>query len=148
MIRIAAEQIGNTAEFLVCHDLSSRGFRTCLSPFAKSPYDVLCEYRNKFLRVQVKGTGAPVSRRSTKNKYYLFNLKYADPSNYDLLALVATDLKTIHYVVPHVKDFTLPSPKSYSIGELKMATSNDTALVETMKSFGEVSVGLKSTIVL
>lgn len=148
MIKGLKEQIGNTAEFLVCHDLSSRGFRTCLSPFAKSPYDVLCEYRNKFLRVQVKGTCAPVTRSKTKNKYYQFNLQYADPDNYDLLALVAADLKTIHYLLPHEKDPTRSQLKTYLIKADAMVKTDDAALVETMKTFGEVSVGLKSTKVI
>lgn len=51
-----------------------------------------------FLRVQVKGTSKPVKRNLTDNEYYQFNVPNIKKETFDILALVSTDLETIHYI--------------------------------------------------
>lgn len=98
MISSLQEIIGNSAEFQVCHDLSKRGLRVARTPFDKSPYDVICEYHNKFLRVQVKGTSRVVIKNTPPCEYYQFNISTIKREAFDILALVSTDLETIHYL--------------------------------------------------
>ena len=88
---------GDASEFLVCHDLANRGFRAAISPFENAPYDLLCELDGAFLRVQVKGTRGPRFMRKNSESSYQFTLKGLDPLSFDVLALVALDLKCIHY---------------------------------------------------
>ena len=126
MINDSTEIIGNTAEFQVCYDLSKRGVRTARTPFDKSPYDVICEYRNKFVRIQVKGTSKAVIRRNTKNKYYQFNVTNLSVDAFDFLALVATDLETIHYLP--VSDI-INVGSSIMVPIRKMPQNEDSALI-------------------
>ena len=133
MTLASCELIGNAAEFLVCYDLAKRGYRTALSPYPKSPYDVICEVNKSFLRVQVKGTSRPVARKTTQAKYYQFNIPDLEHRDFDILALVATDLETIHYL-----DFNgfKDSKSTIVIPAAQMHKNKDVQLMECMKNFG------------
>jgi hypothetical protein len=134
LIPAQSENIGLAAEFLVCHDLAAKGFRTCLSPFDKAPYDVLCEYNNKFLRVQVKGTAKLNVRSNKSSKSYRFNLR-CNPEDFDLLALVAVDRKTILYMSPQE---IIGRSHGIEISHKRFTETNDKVVHETLKNFGKI----------
>lgn len=94
--------VGHAAEFLVCYDLSLRGLHVAPNVFEHCPYDVLAETGERLLRIQVKGTSGPVVKKPNENPVYLFVLhgNGYDENLVDLIALVATDLKTIVYYRP------------------------------------------------
>lgn len=132
MITSLSEITGNAAEFQVCHDLAKRGLRAARTPFDKSPYDIICEYKNKFLRVQVKGTSKPMALKDRIYECYQFNIPNIVHETFDFLALVSTDLETIHYLsVAEIKD----AKSTIRIPIKQMRKNKDLALVNYINTF-------------
>jgi hypothetical protein len=93
---------------------------------------VLCEYHNKFLRVQVKGTGAPRIKKGRKINHYQFSLHRISPEDSDLVALVCTDLKTIHYYLP---ESFKPQQQTATLTIRAAQNHNDDVLLGYLKKF-------------
>lgn len=101
-------QCGKAGEYLVCADLIIKGFIAFPSEQGL-PFDVVLEYDDRLLRVQVKTTRAPkeIPQRKTSIPAYIFHIgnngkgnrrkKYA-VGKVDLFALVALDTKSIAYL--------------------------------------------------
>ena len=107
-IKIGRElEIGKAAEYLVCADLILKGYRAFLTDQGL-PYDIVLDHNNKFYRIQVKGTmrPRPVPDRPGSAYSYFFNTRRAGKrgtrtikdSTFDILALVALDIKVIAYI--------------------------------------------------
>jgi hypothetical protein len=100
-------QIGKAGEYLVCADLILRGYVAFPSEQGL-PYDVLFDYGNKILKVQVKTTrkSKDIPQRKVPVKGYIFNIKRRGKLNRaktsettcDIFALVALDTKIIGYI--------------------------------------------------
>lgn len=127
------ERIGNSAELLVCYDLTQKGFRAALSPFSKSPYDVICEQKQGLLRVQVKGTLQAKSTNGKRSvngaKSYTFHHNSVARDQSDLIALVALDSKTILYIPTAELDL---SKKSFCFPSHVFSKTHDEALYKLM----------------
>jgi len=101
-------QIGKAGEYLVCADLILHDYIAFLSEQGL-PYDVIFEYNNKLLKIQVKTTRSTrnIPQRKVPVKSYIFNIKRRGKNNKsrssnetcDIYALVALDNKTIGYMV-------------------------------------------------
>ena len=100
---------GLAGEHLVCAELLMAGYRAFLAEQI-CPYDVAVEYNSKLIRIQVKSTRCPrcIPQRKTHNAAYLWHVRragkkgkrvYAE-NEFDLLALVALDIKRIAYMLP------------------------------------------------
>lgn len=105
---------GTAAEHIVCADLLLSGYRAFLTD-QNCPYDVAVEYGGRLVRVQVKATRQPrtIPQRVNHRSGYLFftrragkrGLRRYGEGEFDVLALVALDVKRIAYVpVTGVKD--------------------------------------------
>ena len=101
-------QIGKAGEYLVCADLILNGLIAFPSEQGL-PFDVVMEYKDKLLKVQVKTTrGAKdIPQRKTSIPAYVFHIgnngrnnvrKQHKPTQVDLFALVCLDTKSIAYV--------------------------------------------------
>ena len=85
----------------MCVDLIVQGYRAYLAE-PSAPYDVVLDTGTRLLRVQVKTTSA----RSCGNPFYKFEMRrrrgqgrrigYGE-NDYDLIALVALDIKRVAY---------------------------------------------------
>jgi len=101
-------KIGLAAEFIVCADLILKGYNAFLT-LQSCSYDVCVEVNNKIFRIQVKATRKPhlQYQRKTPYKVYMWHIKRRGRGNkrkfkfedYDILALVALDVKKIAYVL-------------------------------------------------
>lgn len=99
--------IGTAAEHLVCADLILAGYRAFMVG-AGLPYDVAIEYQGRLFRVQVKSTAfaKPTPGRPKSTLSYMFHVRRAGKgakriiadSEFDLLALVALDIRVVAYV--------------------------------------------------
>lgn len=99
--------IGTAGEYLVCADLILSGYRAFLTS-QTCPYDVAVEVDGKLIRVQVKTTRGkrPIPQRVKHTPAYLFHVrrcgkggrKNYDENDFDVLALVALDIRKIAYV--------------------------------------------------
>lgn len=118
-------QIGKAGEYLVCADLILKGLIAFPSEQGL-PFDVVIEYKNKLLKVQVKTTrGAKhIAQRKTKIPAYTFHIgtngKMNRRKNYsseqvDIFALVALDAKAIAYI-QHIK---VKSTMNFRVDSLK-----------------------------
>lgn len=101
-----ALEIGKAAEHLVCADLILQGYTTYLTDQGL-PYDVVVDLNGKLLRIQVKGTCAPrVIPDTPHTKKYMWHVRRAGKGakriigndEFDVLALVALDIKQIAYM--------------------------------------------------
>jgi hypothetical protein len=100
-------ELGKAAEHLVCADLIMKGYRAYLSDQGL-PYDIVIDLDGRLLRVQTKATGKvrPVPQRVARTDSYIWHVKRAGkagkrsygPKEFDLLALVAMDIKEIAYI--------------------------------------------------
>ena len=101
-------QIGEAGEHLVCADLILNGCPAFQSAQGL-PYDVCVNFNNRVYRIQVKTTRAPrpVPQRVNRTDAYLFHTRrcgkggrqsYAE-SDFDILALVALDIKKVAYLL-------------------------------------------------
>lgn len=107
---------GTAAEHLVCADILLRGHRAFLAEQI-CPYDVIAEIKGgKLIRIQVKATRAPrnIPQRVSEIPSYMWHIRrtgkggvrvYKD-DEFDVLALVALDIKEIAYVLPEHKSQT------------------------------------------
>lgn len=97
---------GIAAEHLVCADLLLSGYRAFLAD-QNCPYDVAVEHDGRLIRVQVKATrkAKPTPGRPDSQPCYQWHARragkgglrtYAD-SDFDVIALVALDVKVIAY---------------------------------------------------
>lgn len=100
---------GTAAEHLVCADLLLQGYRAFLAD-QNCPYDVAVEYAGKLIRIQIKATRGPkaVPQRVGHFPAYMWHVRRAgkggrrryDGSEFDILALVALDVRRIAYLPP------------------------------------------------
>lgn len=100
---------GTAAEHLVCADLLLRGYRAFLSD-QTCPYDVAVDVGHRILRIQVKATRAPraIPQRVGHFPAYMWHVRRAGKAGarayvggeFDLLALVALDVRQIAYMPP------------------------------------------------
>ena len=97
---------GTAAEHLVCADLLMSGYRAFLSD-QNCPYDVAVEVDGRLVRVQVKSTRSvkATPQRVVHTPTYLWHAKRAGKGakrrykdEFDILALVALDVRAIAYV--------------------------------------------------
>jgi len=103
--RISKElQLGKAGEHLVCYDLLMKNYKTFLADQG-SEYDLVLDYDNKLLKIQVRSTSkpTPVPQRTNYTPAYKFNIKRCGKGgikryvNIDIFALVALDRKIIGY---------------------------------------------------
>lgn len=113
--------LGTAAEHLVCADLLLAGYRAFLSD-QNCPYDIAVDVGGRLVRVQVKATRGqrnvpkrkPVdgSRSTPWVPAYMWHVRRAGKGrkrlyladDFDLLALVAMDIRRIAYLAPsHTK---------------------------------------------
>lgn len=95
---------GTAAEHLVCADLLLQGYSAFMT-FQYCPYDVVADLGN-LVRIQVKSTREPRAqpRRGLTAPVYKFYARRPSPrpayseGDFDLLALVALDIRRIAYV--------------------------------------------------
>lgn len=102
-----ALEIGKAAEMIVCADLILKGYRAFLTDQGL-PYDVVLDVNGRLLRVQVKSSmmPKPVVNRPGSGPSYQFHVRRAGKgskrviptSTFDILALVALDIKCVAYL--------------------------------------------------
>ena len=100
---------GTAAEHLVCADLLLDGWRAFLAD-QNCPYDVAVEIDGRLVRVQVKSTRQQraIPQRATHIPAYMWHVRRAGKrgqrtyaaDEFDLLALVALDIRRIAYLPP------------------------------------------------
>lgn len=101
-------QIGKAGEYLVCADLILNGLIAFPSEQGL-PFDIVLQYKDKLLKVQVKTTrGAKeIPQRKTSIPAYIFHIgnngknnvrKQYNSNDVDLFALVCLDTKLIAYI--------------------------------------------------
>ena len=96
-MRPSALSIGRTGELIAAASLQTLGFHAI--SVSNKKYDLLVDFDNRFLRVQVKACLAPRNRGA-----YEFKTAHGKPkqvytqSDVDLFALVAIDLRRCVYV--------------------------------------------------
>lgn len=104
---------GTAAEHIVCADLLLAGYRAFLAD-QNCPYDVAVDVDGRLVRIQVKATRCPrsIPQRREHVAAYMWHVRRAgkggrrvyDGSDFDLLALVALDIRRIAYLAPsHTK---------------------------------------------
>ncbi len=101
--------VGTAAEHLVCFDLLMAGYRAFLAD-QNCPYDVAVELGGRLVRIQVKSTRKQkaIPQRIEHIPAYMWHVRragkrgvrfYAE-GEFDALALVALDIRTIAYLPP------------------------------------------------
>lgn len=100
---------GTAAEHLVCADLLLDGWRAFLAD-QNCPYDVAVELNGRLVRVQVKATRQQrsIPQRAIHTPAYMWHVRRAGKGGrrvygadeFDLLALVALDIRRIAYLPP------------------------------------------------
>jgi hypothetical protein len=100
---------GTAAEHLVCADLLLSGWRAFLAD-QNCPYDVAVDLGERLFRIQVKSTRAPrsIPQRQVHIPAYMWHVRRAGKrgqrtysrDEFDLLALVALDIRRIAYMPP------------------------------------------------
>lgn len=103
---------GIAAEHLVCADLLLAGWRAFLTD-QYCPYDLAVEVEDRLLRIQVKATRSarPTPQRTSYVPAYMWHVRRAGKGGarvygadeFDLLALVALDIRRIAYLPPSSK---------------------------------------------
>lgn len=103
---------GIAGEHLVCADLLLAGYRAWRAEQV-CPYDVVAEVAGRVVRIQVKTTRGPraVPQRVGQYPAYMWHVRrsgkgsrrtYA-PEEFDLLALIALDVRRIAYLPPSLR---------------------------------------------
>jgi hypothetical protein len=126
-------QVGKAGEYLVCADLILRGLVAYPSEQGL-PYDVVADIHGRLLKIQVKTTRktGPVPQRKNHTAAYKFNInrcgkggkKGYSEDDFDLMALVALDTKTVAYLPKHLVRKTLyVNPQKFSELTFEVATS-------------------------
>lgn len=112
--------IGTAAEHLVCADIWARGFPATMAPQA-CPYDIIAQMPAGLVKIQVKATVKPMPapnapnysrylwhvRRAGRNLGYVASRRLYHPDDFDMLALVALDVRKIAYVEPEFSAMTM-----------------------------------------
>lgn len=104
---------GTAAEHLVCADLLLEGWRAFLAD-QNCPYDVAVDVAGRLIRIQVKATRAQrlIPSIAVHTPAYMWHVRRAGKGgarvytaeDFDLLALVALDIRRIAYLPPsHTK---------------------------------------------
>lgn len=105
--------VGKAAEYLVCADLILAGYSAFLTDQG-CPYDIVADVSGRLLRIQVKSTAQPrpIPGAAQRGPSYIFHcrrsghrgLKTVGNHEFDLLALVALDIRKVAYLTigPHV----------------------------------------------
>jgi hypothetical protein len=107
--------LGIAGEHMVCADLLLAGYRAFQATQA-CHYDVVVESKIGLLRLQVKTTGGircvfpPSLAKFNPRPVYFWHVKRRgrnlaktyNPEDFDILALVAADIKRIAYILPPV----------------------------------------------
>lgn len=101
--------VGIAAEHLVCAELLLLGYRAFMSD-QNCPYDVAVELGGRLIRIQVKATREvrPLAQYRTAVSAYQWHIRRTGhggvrvygPDEFDLLALVALDIKRVAYLPP------------------------------------------------
>lgn len=114
---------GIAAEHLVCADLLMGGWRAFMTD-QNCPYDIAVEAGGRLIRVQVKATrqARPTPQRTAQIPAYMWHVRRAGKGGkrvygedeFDLLALVALDIRKIAYLPPsrHRQTVHIKPPKS------------------------------------
>ena len=134
---------GTAAEHLVCADLLLAGWRAFLSD-QNCPYDVAVDVAGRLVRIQVKATRRQrlTPQRVADVPAYMWHVRRAgkgglrvyNAADFDLLALVALDIRRIAYLPPshtkqtvHIRPPGAPGGKHFdnypfrkAIGELTL----------------------------
>lgn len=107
---------GTAAEHLVCADLLLGGWRAFLAD-QNCPYDVAVEINGRLVRIQVKATRCQraIPQRSNHIPAYMWHVRRAGKrglrvyavGEFDLLALVALDIRRTAYVPPSEQKQTI-----------------------------------------
>lgn len=107
---------GTAAEHLVCADLLMSGWRAFLAD-QNCPYDVAVDVGGRLIRIQVKATRQEraVPQRGSYTPAYLWHVRRAGKAGhrtyaegeFDLLALVALDIRRIAYMPPSLQRQTV-----------------------------------------
>lgn len=100
---------GVAGEHLVCVDLLLQGYRAFLAD-QNCPYDVAVEMDHKLIRIQAKTTRFPrqIPQRKNHSLAYMWHIRRAGKGGrrvyqhdeFDLLALVALDVRLVAYLPP------------------------------------------------
>ena len=97
--------IGRAGEHLVMFDLLSKGYK-CFMTDQGNNYDIVLEYKNKLIRLQVKTTQKPMlMNKEYKTKSYLFHVRragrggkrYYSVKEFEGFALATLDTKSVYY---------------------------------------------------
>lgn len=98
---------GTAGEHLVCADLLMLGYTAFLAN-QNCPYDVALDVGGRLVRLQVKSTRKEraIPQRVTHTDAYLFHIRRCgkggmrtyDKSDFDIMALVALDIRKIAYI--------------------------------------------------
>jgi hypothetical protein len=98
---------GKAGEFLVCCDLSLKGFAVFMNE-QQVGYDIIADTGRKLLRIQVKTCLKPIliPQRVNKNYAYIYNARHFGKGNrksytiddVDVFAFVALDIMKVAYV--------------------------------------------------
>lgn len=107
---------GTAAEHLVCADLLLSGYRAFLAD-QNCPYDVAVDLGGRLIRIQVKSTRRqrPIPQRKQHIPAYMWGVRRAGKGrkrlyqrdDFDLLALVALDIRRIAYLPPSDQKMTI-----------------------------------------
>lgn len=107
--------VGTAAEHLVCFELLCMGYRAFLAD-QNCPYDVAVDC-GRLIRIQVKSTRRQRAIPQRKNHIpaYMWHVRRAGKGNkrtyaadeFDVLALVALDIKRIAYLPPSLTKLTV-----------------------------------------
>ena len=107
---------GAAGEHLVCADLLMQGYRAFLAD-QNCPYDVAVDVGGRLIRIQVKATrGArAIPQRVGHFPAYMWHVRRAGKKGartyaegeFDLLALVALDVRKVAYVAPSMQRQTI-----------------------------------------
>lgn len=99
--------IGKAGEYIVCADLILKGFRVFPVEHAMK-YDLIMEYKNRLLKIQVKSTRGPRKKlKNQKTNSYIFHTRVYgkkggrlyNSKEIDIIAMVALDSKKIAYIL-------------------------------------------------
>lgn len=120
---------GHAAEQYTCYDLAKRGFRVVSTPFESAPYDILADCNGRLLKVQVKGTAKPASKKNgagVATLTYHFNITQSQLPQCDIVAFVALDLEKVIYRQPA----SLGTASSLWVPVSRMRKGDDVALFQ------------------
>ena len=126
MSEITDLMVGGAGEHIVCADLLMQGYRAFLAD-QTCAYDVAVDVGGRLIRVQVKATRCQKSipQRAKHHPGYMWHVRRAGKggrrvygqNEFDLLALVALDVRLVAYLPPsqsrqtiHIRAHRDPSP--------------------------------------